>query len=164
MLHAFDKLSLHLVNGSEARIGAWLRAPGLSIQYEVLLCEAKFTLTKLDKRREYWGDNLDTYVKRFLEKVLRCCDPATEDVLADACLHGMMEVARRTKKSLKKTSKYISLLKCLSKKRPMIAAVDKNKGANGSSSKKGLITGEAIYLLQLIPWRARKSNSFRAMD
>lgn len=40
--------------------------------------EAKYTLTKLGRTRQYSGDDLDLYVKRFHDKVLNCVDPETK--------------------------------------------------------------------------------------
>lgn len=54
----------------------------------------------------------------------------------------LMEATRRTKESVRKTSKSISIIKYAPKKRPMIAAVEKNKRAKASSSKRCLIRRE----------------------
>lgn len=52
--------------------------------------EAKFTLAKLGKNRQYMG----AYVKHFDETELGFRDLIAEDVLVDICLDGMIEGSR----------------------------------------------------------------------
>lgn len=61
---------------------------------KILLSEAKFFLAKLDRRRQYQGEDMDVYVKEFHEKAMACCDSVAEGVLVDVCLYGMMEEYR----------------------------------------------------------------------
>lgn len=68
---------------------------------------------------------MDLYVRRIQEKTLDCCNTVDEEVLVNACLHGMldeyhvylenlsflsffmlMEAARRTNEFVKRTSKW----------------------------------------------------------
>lgn len=48
--------------------------------------EAKFSLAYLDRMHQ-----LDTYVKRFHDKALDCCDVVEERVLVDVCLPHKLE-------------------------------------------------------------------------
>lgn len=45
---------------------------------------------------QYPRENLDTYLKRFHEKALDCCNPVAKDVLVDVCLNGLVEDYRYT--------------------------------------------------------------------
>lgn len=51
--------------------------------------EAKYTLAELGRTRQYVGEDLDLYVKRFHDKALDCVDPVDEKVLVSVCLHGI---------------------------------------------------------------------------
>lgn len=54
------------------------------------LCgEAKFTLAELGRTRQYSGEDLDTYVRRFPERALDCSDAVDEETLVYVCLHDM---------------------------------------------------------------------------
>lgn len=118
-----------------------------------LVCfEAKFTLVELGKLRQYSWEDLDAYMKRFHKKTLNCDNLVAEDVLVNVCLEGMIEdywiylgifrislsrlieVARRTNKSVRKTWRSSSLIRSRLKKRPIIIVVGKNKGAKASYS------------------------------
>lgn len=86
------------------------------------------------------------------------CDPIAKNALVDVCLHGMvnrlyleifflsfsrlMEAARH--KFVWKTLKSSSLIRYVSKKRPIIPIVENNKGAKVSSLKK-FLTIEVPY-------------------
>lgn len=50
--------------------------------------EAKYTLVELGRTRQYAGEDLDLYVKRFHDKVLDCVNQV-EEVLVTVFLHGM---------------------------------------------------------------------------
>lgn len=54
--------------------------------------EAKYTLTKLDRARQYTGEDLELYVKRFHEKALDCYNLIEEKVLVNVCMDGMNDV------------------------------------------------------------------------
>lgn len=43
-----------------------------------MYAEAKLTSTELARTRQYSGEDLDEYVKRFNEKALDCCDPVVK--------------------------------------------------------------------------------------
>lgn len=70
--------------------------------------EAKFTFAGLGRTRKYLREDVNAYMKRFHERALDYCDPVVEDVLVDACLHGIteeyhgMKVARRTNECVKR--------------------------------------------------------------
>lgn len=49
--------------------------------------EAKYTLAELGRTRQYAGDNLDLYLKRFRDKALGYVDPVDEEVLLNIFLH-----------------------------------------------------------------------------
>lgn len=53
------------------------------------LAEAKYTLTELGRTRQYLGEDLNLYVKKFHDKALDCVDPVDEEVLVNVGLHGM---------------------------------------------------------------------------
>lgn len=86
--------------------------------------EAKYNFAELGRTRQYAGEDLDPYVKRFHDKALDCVNPVDEEVLVNMCLHGMndeyrvflenlmfssfsnsMEAARRTNESVRRTPK-----------------------------------------------------------
>lgn len=51
--------------------------------------EARFTLVELDRTRQYPGEDLNVYMKRFRERALDCSDVVNEENLVDIFLHGM---------------------------------------------------------------------------
>lgn len=86
--------------------------------------EAKFTLAELGQTRQYQGEDLDIYVKRFSERAPDSSDAVDEETLVDVYLHGMVneypvylenltfpsfskliEAARRTYESVRKPSR-----------------------------------------------------------
>lgn len=111
---------------------------------------------------QFSGEDLDRYVRRFYEKVLDSYDPVDEEVLVNACLHGMfyeylivlenlalpsfsrpMEGARRRKESVKRTSKPSPpghanpvVRPFLRKRLPLVVAVEKGEEARPSNLKK----------------------------
>lgn len=103
---------------------------------------------------QYPREDLDEYVKRFHEMALYYNDLVVEDVLLDLCLQGLiedyiiylenllfpfssklMEAARPTNEPLRKTSRSSSLIwssslvRSAPKKRPLVLAIEKSKGA-----------------------------------
>lgn len=56
--------------------------------------EAKFTLAELGRTRQYTGEDLDVYVKRFCERALDCNDAVDKETLVDVCLHEMVSEYR----------------------------------------------------------------------
>lgn len=48
--------------------------------------EAKSTLVELALTRQYPGEDLNVYMKRFYEKALNYCDSVAKDVLADSMI------------------------------------------------------------------------------
>lgn len=42
-------------------------------------------VAELGRTRQYLGEYLDLYVRRFHEKTLDCCDPVNEEVLVKVC-------------------------------------------------------------------------------
>lgn len=93
VLQVIDSLSLHLhlVCEFEVKIVAWLAAPSLIIQHEILLCEGLVHFAELDRTHQYPRKDLYANVKRFHKKSLDCCDPITKDVLVEVCLQEMIE-------------------------------------------------------------------------
>lgn len=51
--------------------------------------DAKFTLVELGRTRQFLGEDLDIYIKRFHEKALDYCNAIDKETLVDFCLHGM---------------------------------------------------------------------------
>lgn len=56
--------------------------------------EAKFSLTELDRTKQYPEGDLDLYVKSFHERAIDCRDLVDEEVLINICLYGMLEEYR----------------------------------------------------------------------
>lgn len=56
-----------------------------SVQHQFFCIEPKFTLAELGRKRQYPGETLDAYMKRFHEKALDCSNPMTKDVLVEIC-------------------------------------------------------------------------------
>lgn len=52
---------------------------------------AKFSLAELDRVRQYPGEDLDAYIRRFCDRALDCCDLIEEKMLVDVYLLGMIE-------------------------------------------------------------------------
>lgn len=115
--------------------------------------DAKFTLVELSRTRQYSGEDLDVYVRRFRERALYCSDAVDEETLIGVCLHGMVneyrvylenltfpsfskliEAARRTNESVRKpsrstTSNHSGIApRSFSRKRPVVAAVEDGQG------------------------------------
>lgn len=108
--------------------------------------EAKYTLAELGRTRQYAGEDLDLYVKRFHDKALEYVDPVDEETLVNVCLHGMsgeyraflenlifssfsklMEAARRTNESVRRTlgaNKTFSTSRPFAKRKHAVAAVE----------------------------------------
>lgn len=59
-----------------------------------LHAEAKCTLVELDKSRQYLGEDLDVYVRRFHEKALDYYNLLEEEIFINVFLPGMMEEYR----------------------------------------------------------------------
>lgn len=120
--------------------------------------EAKYTLVELGRTRQYAGEGLDLYVKRFHDKALDCVDRVDEEVLVNVCLHGMndeylvflenltfssfsklMEAARRTNESVRRTPKANRIFpttRPFAKRKQAVAAVEADHGSGPSSHKK----------------------------
>lgn len=56
--------------------------------------KTKFSLVKLGRVRQNLGEDLDAYIRRFLDRALYCCDPEEEKMLVDVCLLRTMEEYR----------------------------------------------------------------------
>lgn len=59
------------------------------INAKFFYAEPKYTLAELARMRQYPGDDLDLYFKRFRGKELDCSDPVDEQVLVNVYLHSM---------------------------------------------------------------------------
>lgn len=49
------------------------------------------TLVELGLTQQYYGEDLDVYMRRFHEKALDCCNIVDEEVLVNVCVHSMRE-------------------------------------------------------------------------
>lgn len=117
--------------------------------------EAKYTLAEWGRTRQYAGEDLDLYVKRFHDKALDCIDPVEEEILVDVCLHGMndeyrvflenltfssflklMETARQTNESVRRTPKAnrtFPRARPFAKRKQDVSAVEGNQKSSSSS-------------------------------
>lgn len=131
------------------------------LQREVLLSGCEVPFCPVGSIRLFPGKSLDLYVKRFYEKTLDYYDAADKETMVDICLHDMvneycvlveilsfpsffklMEAARWTDEYQKMTPKP-SLVSCpslvarkFSRKRPIVAIVEKSPEAMPSNWKK----------------------------
>lgn len=117
----------------------------------------KYTLSKLGQTRQYAGEDLDLYVKRFHDKALDCIDPVDEEVLVNVCLYDMkdeyrvflksltfssfsklMEAVRRKNESVRLTpnSRVFPTAKPFSKRKQTVAAVEAGQKARSSGQKR----------------------------
>lgn len=119
-----------------------------------------FPLAEFGRRRQYPGEALDLYVRRFMKKhwIVVIMD---EEVLMNVCLHGMMDkcrvflenvslssfsklmkATRQTNESVRTTSRASSvnhsnpIINPPPRKRPIVSALEKDQEARFSSLNK----------------------------
>lgn len=79
VIRVSDRHDVHLLSQLETGHSKVLGAPHVPIQWQVLLHEAKFILSK----------DQNIYLRRFHEKAMDCCDSVEEEVLVNVYLYGM---------------------------------------------------------------------------
>lgn len=81
---------LWFLNLSPGSVHKWEHLVSL-VNKKFFYAEPKFTLAESGGSRQYIGEDLDGYMKRFHEKVLDCYYPITVNVPMDVYLHGIIE-------------------------------------------------------------------------